>query len=143
MWALALATMMSGSEPRPVALYSPSRRRTVTSPCASVPPVMALMLVLQIRGAAYNLGNDALKVASMGPAPNPARRISSSPAWMTTAAVAGMRNLSSSARTRCPSGSDCRDRQAVDFGEDQRFEVFVMHVGLLVREILDGGEHHR
>ena len=40
--------------------------------------------LLQIRGAAYNLGND------VEPAPNPARRISSSPAWMTTAAVAGM-----------------------------------------------------
>ena len=73
-----------------MALYSPSRRRTVTSPCASVPPVMALMLNCSRSGARLTIWEMTLKVASMGPAPNPARRISSSPAWMTTAAVAGM-----------------------------------------------------
>ena len=51
--------MMSGSEPRPVALYSPSRRRTVTSPCASRAAGDGVDAeLLQIRGAAYNLGND-------------------------------------------------------------------------------------
>ena len=41
-YALALAVIMSGSAPFPRAIRPFSFSRTVTSPCASVPPVMAL-----------------------------------------------------------------------------------------------------
>src|SRR3990172_4444053 len=68
-YALALATIMSVSAPCPTTVLPPSSIRTVTSPRASVPPVMALTSYDRRRPAACVMALIVRYVASTGPSP--------------------------------------------------------------------------
>src|SRR5213075_2382531 len=75
-YAFAEATTMSVSAPTPFTTRPPFARRTVTSPCDSVPVVTALTENSSSSAPLFAIVSIALKVASTGPSPCDSARFS-------------------------------------------------------------------
>src|SRR5882724_7989662 len=86
MYALAEAATMSGSDPVPLTMRPARASRTVTSPCDSVPVVIALTEYSISSEPLFTLLSIALSEASTGPLPSDCASTSSEPTRKTTRA---------------------------------------------------------
>ena len=99
-YALAEATMMSGSDPTPLTIRPERDRRIVTSPCDSVPLLIAFTETSTSSAPLIASYSIALTVASTAPPPSPSQKYPCNPSQTQP----GYRGLAPTLRQRLKAG---------------------------------------